>query len=432
MRIPTPHPAPDERGFILVGVVTFMLALTILGLSLFALSSYEGQFFTASASHEQALLDSESGMELVQALLAAPSSRLETAHQAEGQLGVTSAMAYQRWSGSWVDTTSSGPINWDSTMVVVVSARRGGVVRTVMASFLPTPAQNPYQRLMAAGAGIVSNTENGSHPDRFRINGAVWQPVASFSDTSWTGDVAWDSGRPLQRGAPPPPAADPFVDAPPGPLVAPGSDYSNNNNYHLTFPLSPATPTYFSLPAEKPMKQRNEEDDPQFTRYSFYTGADVTLHVSGTAVWLIPQGVYFKDQVHVVASPPGVTSTLVIVSKANGRDPADPNLGIRFGGGLDIPNGDVRVFLVSQGNISVIHHTDKGETHDALSLSIVAGGRIEIGGPDNSNFFRLAHDPAMDALADELLAEGALPPLFGATEARFVLAHNSWSEITPR
>jgi len=40
MRPPLPHPAPDERGFILVGVVTFMLALTILGLSLFALSSY--------------------------------------------------------------------------------------------------------------------------------------------------------------------------------------------------------------------------------------------------------------------------------------------------------------------------------------------------------------------------------------------------------
>jgi len=30
----------QERGFMLVGVVMFMLALTILGMSLFALSSY--------------------------------------------------------------------------------------------------------------------------------------------------------------------------------------------------------------------------------------------------------------------------------------------------------------------------------------------------------------------------------------------------------
>ena len=57
-----PAEAPAEaRGFMLVGVVMFMLALTILGMSLFALSSYEAQFYTASASREQSMQNAESG-----------------------------------------------------------------------------------------------------------------------------------------------------------------------------------------------------------------------------------------------------------------------------------------------------------------------------------------------------------------------------------
>src|SRR5262249_10843715 len=155
------HPARDERGFILVGVVTFMLALTILGLSLFALSSYEAQFFYASAAREQSLQNSESGMELVKALLASPTARLEWAHRAEGQLGVTRAMAYQKRSG---DTTSTGLVDWDSTLVIMVSAKSGGVERTLQARFIPSQANNPYKRLMASGAWVRYDPENSTNP----------------------------------------------------------------------------------------------------------------------------------------------------------------------------------------------------------------------------------------------------------------------------
>src|SRR5262249_15422659 len=160
---------------------------------------YEGQFFASSASHEQSLLDSESGMELVEALLAAPSARLEAAHLAEGEFGITHAMAYQRRSPSWTDTTSSGPVNWDSTLVIVVSARRGGSERTLLATFHGAPTENPYQRLLAAGVGISSDTENSSSPNTV-LTGRVWQPVASAADTAWTDNVTWNTGRPLQRG----------------------------------------------------------------------------------------------------------------------------------------------------------------------------------------------------------------------------------------
>ena len=103
--LPLP-PARDERGFILVGVVTFMLALTILGLSLFALSTYEAQFFYSSAAREQSLQNSESGMEVVKALLDAAPAQLQVAHLAEGQSGITRAIAFQQRSASAADTTS--------------------------------------------------------------------------------------------------------------------------------------------------------------------------------------------------------------------------------------------------------------------------------------------------------------------------------------
>jgi hypothetical protein len=92
----------------------------------------------------------------------------------------------------------------------------------------------------------------------------------------------------------------------------------------------------------------------------------------------------------------------------------------------------VRVFLVSQGDISVVHHNDENRDHDASAVSIVAGGRIEIGGTQSSNSFHLSYDPAMDALADQLLAQHALPSLIGSTQAVFTLARPSWTEITPR
>src|SRR5258705_342375 len=48
----------------------FILALTILGLSLFALSSYEGQYMNRSLDSDQALYTAESGIEHAKFVLA--------------------------------------------------------------------------------------------------------------------------------------------------------------------------------------------------------------------------------------------------------------------------------------------------------------------------------------------------------------------------
>lgn len=429
MRPSPTHAAPDERGFILVGVVTFMLALTILGLSLFALSSYEGQFFVASAAREQSLQNSESGMELVKTLLAAPGSKLENAHRAEGQMGITSALAYQWRSGLLTDTSSTGPVNWDSTLVIVVGAKSGGVERTLQAKFIPSLAEDPYQRLLAAGQGVAVST---SSSDVLQFSGRVWQPVESDADTAWTENVDWRTGRPVERGTPPAPMADAFVDEhlPSAAGPSSGTDLSNHEDYQLTFAGSADFPSYFHSPPSP--TDKNEADADEYHEYTFYVGADLHINVRGVVVWVIPQGVCFKDQVIVNAVDSDIPSALVIVAEANGRDPGYENRGIWFRGGLEV-NDNVGVYLVSQGDISLVQFNDVDKSHDARTVSIVAGGRIEIGGPQSSDTFKLGYDPvSMDPLADQLLAMGALPPVKGGTGAIFVVARQSWVETTPR
>ena len=429
MRYAPLHPAPDERGFILVGVVTFMLALTILGLSLFALSSYEAQFFVASATREQSLQNSESGMELVKALLAAPAARLENAHRAEGQMGITHAFAYQWRSPLETDTTSTGPIDWDSTMVIVVAARSGGVERTLQARFIPGVVENPYQRLLTAGQGITVNTSNSTSPSTMRLWGRVWQPVTADADTAWTDDVDWNTGRPIQRGTPPAPLTDEFVaDRLPG--VEPDNDLDDHNSYRITFKGSTSSATFFKSP-DSP-KDNDADEDHEFYDYTFYANDDLDLHVKGIAVWVVPAGVCVRGEVKVDAVDDEVPSTLVIVADPNGRDPGNSDRGIWFKGGLDVREG-VKVYLVSRGDITVVHRYDSESDQNARTVSIVAGGRIEIGGTKSSYSFDLGYEPSsMDELADELLALGALPQVAGGSGANFVMARQSWLETTPQ
>jgi hypothetical protein len=425
-----PHPAPDERGFILVGVVTFMLALTILGLSLFALSSYEAQFFVASAAREQSLQDSESGMELVKVLIAGPGAKLEDAHRAEGQFGITHAFAYQWRNG---DTTSAGLVDRDTALVIVVAAKSGGVERTLLAQFTPGGVENPYQRLLAAGQGISIDTENSTNPSTVQLSGRVWHPVNSDADTAWTNGVNWNTGRPITRGTPPLPDAKSFVEARVGSALLPAGDLTDHHNYTMIFPGGASSPVYFRSPETRPT-DAEEDEDPEFNEYTFYTGADLNIAVRGVAVWLVPGGVCFKDQV-LLNRVDNNPSTLVIVAEPNGRDPNAANVGIWFKGGLKILDNDLNVFLVSNGDISLIHRSDHEWNQDARAVSIVAGGHIELGGPDSSDQFKLSYDPStMDALADLLLAQGALPPVFGgtATSTGFVAVRPSWVEITPR
>lgn len=412
-----------ERGFILVGVVMFMLALTILGLSLFALSSYEAQFFYMDVSREQSLHRSESGLEIVKTLLTDPTrtARLEDARLAVGQFGITSALAYQWRSPNPNDTTSRGLVNWDSTLVLVVTSRSGNQERKVQSRYQPVAVRNPYKMLVSAGLGVFYNTLNSSSRN-VELRGKLWQRVSTSSDTAWLRQVNWTTGRPLDASTAPEPQGNAFVDS-----KLPGASDPTSwdeDRFELAFRNSGSSPRYF----KSPRSPQSAEGRSEFDQYTFFSDGSTTINVRGTCVWVVPQGVCFRQRVFVQPDGPG--GTLVIVAKANGRDPGYENRGIWFQSGLIVNNpSSMKVFLVSEGDIGITYLRNSTESRDAQALSMVAGGDIELMGPSNGYTFKLYHDSNMDALADDLVARGALPPTTGGSGTAFAYVGSSWKEL---
>ena len=412
--------APRERGFILVGVVMFMLALTILGLSLFSLSSYEAQFFYGSLAREQALQRSESGLELVKALLTSTPARLENAQSAVGQYGITRAIAYQWRSANLSDTTSRGLVNWDSSVVVVVTARERGESRTLQARFTPIPPRNPYRDLVTCAGRPVANTANGTTPT-VELYGPVWQTITSAADTVWTPYAKWLSGRPFISGVPPTPAADAYVDARLPSASAPTAWDSVRCN--LTFRNTGSTPRWFV----SPRSPTSGSGRPEYNQFGFFTDALTTISVSGTCVWVIPAGVCFRQRV-IVQPEPGRSGTLVIVAKRNGLAPGYTNTGIWFQTGLDLLDPtNTKLFLVSQGDIA-LSSLRNASSRDMRALSIVAGGNVEFMPPPSGSTWKLMYDASMDAVADGLVASGAVPATSGGSSAVFAYTGASWKE----
>ena len=157
----------------------------------------------------------------------------------------------------------------------------------------------------------------------------------------------------------------------------------------------------------------------------------MTLNIRGTVVWLVGHGACFLKTLTVQGfgpNDPSNPNVLVIVAKPNLGDPADANRGIWLKGAIDIVDpASAKVFLVSEGDISLTKYDDPGSSSDAAAVSIVAGGNVELMGPSSGKLFRLQYHSAMDAIADQLLASGALPPTSGGGKA-FVFTPGTWLE----
>jgi hypothetical protein len=413
--------ARDERGFLLVGVIMFMLALTILGLSLFSLSTYEARFFNDALAREQALHSSESGTAAVRAHLLVPPYRLENAQRAVGRNGVVRAVAYQWRSSNPSDTVSSGLVNWDSTVVIAVTARQGAEERTTLARFVPVPARTPYQTLFTAGRGVSYDARNSS-TRTVELSGPVQHMVATGVDSAWLNQVLWTSGRPLDTTPAPTVYANEFVDRK-LPIASEPTAW-DENDLDLDFRNTGTAPRFF----RSPPTPESAEEDPEASQFGFYTDGTLTITVRGTCVWVIPDGVCFGRRV-IVQPEAGESGSLVIVAKRNGRAPGYENRGIWFQGGLSLsdPN-NVRLFLVSSDDIGVGYVRNASESRDVRALSVVAGGTLELTGPAGGFRFRLTHPTSMDAVATTLLAQDALPATSGGNGRVLAYSGASWKE----
>src|SRR5947207_543262 len=106
-----------ERGFLLVGVVMFILVLTILGLSLFSLTHFEAQFMQRSTDNAESLQAAAGGLDRARFALAR-TSKLESV-SVEGfapLYDVVYAVAFQ-------GAESTGTVHWDGPNATPITIR---------------------------------------------------------------------------------------------------------------------------------------------------------------------------------------------------------------------------------------------------------------------------------------------------------------------
>jgi Tfp pilus assembly protein PilX len=418
-----------EHGFVLVGVVMFVVVLTIIGLSLFSISGYEAQFLQRSLDGEQAFQSAVGGLERAKFVLCA-TSRLESAGQYLPLENVISATATQVQNGN---SLTSGPVAWvpSETVTLRVTAEVNGQQRTVDGTFAPKQAQNYYRQLVTVpdslnvlGVGDVPAT---SRAGTVTLNGSVW--VTSGQDTmSWEQWLAQPWPSPLwTRPAIPPPDADNFI-LQHANANAPDIDSTGG---HWTYTLDGGTSAPVYVTSDDATNQSWSLQDKHPT-------GDVSIQVHGCAVWLFPRGVIFWH-------PPTITGTtgmdcLVIVAGRQGPDD-DPLVqsdmaGIVFEGGL---NASIPVILVTSGEAILWRNNDylASDPNSVVGDLCVYAQRATFMGPTaggGSSHMYLDH-PVNGLLngyfVDFLLDHDALPNANSSSGHSLALVSGTWHASTP-
>lgn len=426
-----------EHGFVLVGVIIFVLALTILALSLYGLSGFEAQFLEQNVAHDQAFYRAESGQELVKELLSQtlPDSSyyLQNAHKAIGIEGVVDATA---WQMNGANPITAGLVDWSQPVYINVKAAYGGETRTVEGQFIGAPRRDPYQQLITSSNWIQYGDPQDPRPGYLNLTsrvgtvtmvGRVWQDSTAAPNTSWQSLVNWTSGPPLLRDPAPTPLATEFINQNlPGATALPGSPLS------VSMSADPAQPfTCFVGPPTLSVDYGTQYG-PHFSLY-VGPGTQVFATVRGTCVWLFPYGVRFDAQFHV--SGTGPNPVLIIVAGPNGANPNGglpgyADRGIWFFNGLDVGN-NTTVYLVTDGVTDLEGLNGLDANSNMNNLSIFTHGLFFAGPcapPLGNKSWTMQYAPGMDALAQQLESLGALPASGGLPTSTFTLVPGSWRE----
>ncbi len=429
-----------ESGFVLVGVVMFVLALTILGLSLFTLSSYEAQSLTQSHARTQGSYDAESGIEMVKALImTGPNFSLASAGAAVGSFNVISAVAKQHRSGGLWDST--GVVTGDSTVWIRVTSQNYGERKTLEARFRPNTSRDYYKRLFTiANNAEVENNEILPGPtvivhpaSQLILSGQAWQFVdAGPADTAWatSSQSTWNLPHFEYTDAFDLTGVLPSYAASHPTSFTPTLNISDPNLHKLSFDKHPGgTVGYYSSPAYP------GGFPPVSGFYTFEEPRSVEIEVEGTAVWVVPAGVQFKQQVKIKrkSGPPAV---LIIVAGRNNLNPASIDGAIHFQGGFTLEGGnEVFVILVTDAKV-LIEFANEANTYECRvdRLSVLCRDLL-LQGPKNVapiRTLRLSYDPSMDSVIDDLYNDPSDPlPRPAGSASSLTLIRGSWRSATP-
>lgn len=429
----TPRTTAPDSGFVLVGVVVFVLALTILVLSLYGLSSYEAQFLQRSLDEEQAFQSAVGGIERAKFVLTR-TSQLPSVKNDLPLENVTAAVAIQD-RGSVSD--SLGLLDWLGADVTIrVTADVNGAQRTVEGRFSPVVPESYYSSLVTVRDGVEVETVSPLAPvDRDRtvlLDGPVW--VGPSQDPNeWLKLLSPPDSIRTSPAAPVPDVA-PFLNSP-GPIdgATPTTATGRPGDpVILNASATPGVPRYFTS---------NNDPYYNFSFNSFpYSSpqSSCTIQVSGLAVWLLPRGAMFyqgteitgdlnTDCLVVIAGPmagtfgpsgaPGVTSSIC---------------------SLGYLRASIPVILVSSGEVLLWHENDPTESSLTNDVAIFARS-ARLMGPYSTTatptVLQLHRDPngrlntplgLNPSFLEALASQGALPNVSSVAGHRLDLIQGTW------
>lgn len=381
-----------DGGFVLVGVTMFILVLTILGLSLFSLSGFEGQFMIRSLNHSRAFNAAAGGIERARFALMRPPHDLEVV-KTNYVDGVDYAVAVQNAlpvADSAGDTTNN--ISGNDPVWIRVRARHGDASVVLQARYSTGNTEEYYRRLITAREITVVN------PSQVYLSGKVGQEFGN--DMSWNGLTQSDPpGRIFEIIDDPMavPRLATFLGTPATTITPDAGTYTFPGN------VNPLVPSYFRV-------------NPQHAQWTvFETNGTPTIRVRGTVIWLVPaiiRAMYFRHPVRVVADDPAIPSVLVIA--AGTQNDIEEIESIEFEGGFesgkpatnqpwpfDQANG-VPIVIASPGQVKI--RTVMGNKASFAKYLCIYAGRVEVQGPTSGSATHLWHLPSMNpAITDDVM-----------------------------
>ena len=426
-------PEPRDGGFILVGVAMLVLALTILGLSLFSLSGYEAQFWGQSLRRSQTFYDAVGGIDRTLHVLSATSNLGDAALNLPP--GIVYARAMQGDGSSsddslaavdWGDTTPDGYIK-----VRVVSSR-GGESRRVEAWYSPQRG-TLYEDVIASTGRIFLLQIPNADPDLNETNNVFAMHHLRQNDpdvSSWAPPIIM--GPPTYTiGGVPDPRVDDFVaywspqsSGPPTYDPSPPNNSPTGHNYGFTVPAG-APYGIFSGPS----LQVGFAPKSEFGLSDGCSGSEAHVAVSGgkPVVWLLPGGAHFEQAVRISG---GSGDRLIIVAKATSdttfKSFTGSNLGLWFRGGLE---SNIPVFVVSDGAVAVDRLQAWDQNLACNDVAIFAAGVYLRGPRSGSSGRRQTLNDLNSGIINPLRDQHLLPNTLPGDNIDFKIVNGSFSDV---
>jgi hypothetical protein len=451
----------DERGFALIGVVMFVLVLTILGLSLFSLTGYEAQFMQQSTDNAESFQAAAGGLDRARFALA-KTSKLESVKEDLPMDGVVYAVARRIANGD----TASDDIRWNDPdygdIVIRVKAQKNGQTHFLEAKYSPSPAPSLYKRLMSLSATGLSDSsglrvirddpsETASSEDNYQgtyLYGELKQNVANIPD------MIFPFGNPPQStltlatvGGVPTPEVTRFLNDH-WPTAAEVNYPNGAKNFDLNALSAPDSVGFFRTS----WTSGDWSFEFRIWLQPNYNNGDPQVKVHGTAVWMFDKGILSEGTFNVQGT--GHANDLLVLVANPSSDPggfdvsAHPGNSSRslMGAGIALLgsiNSTVPVILVSSGGVllenrdfGLKQNGDDAATTGVNCLSVFAP-YARVMGPDiyttyappgALSFRRNATDP-IDPRIDRLTDLGDLPNTAAGLKGKLQFLAGSWREV---